>query len=442
MRNLPKGWAWTTLGELGSWHGGGTPSKRNPTFWEGGIIPWLSPKDMGDTVIKGTQDRITEAAVGKSATSLIPANSVVVVVRSGILERTVPVGLVPFETTLNQDMKGIAPYPGVDPRWLLYTVQSQVGVILGTCRKDGTTVASLDTTKFQALPIPVPPPAEQHRIVETLEDHLSRLDAAEQYLQSVVSMLRNMDRSALDQCFGRREIVLANLIEGISAGKSFGGANTAARDDEWGIIKVSAMTWGEFLPSENKAVPADRVDPRFEIHEGDLLVSRANTADYVGASVLVGQVRPKLLLSDKSLRIIPRPGVHASWLWRALQAPSARRQMSDLATGTKDSMRNISQESLRRILLPKADDAEQSEAIQSYGDVAGAIRRMRAEVAVLQSRSAALRRSLLSAAFNGQLVDQDPNDEPATVALERLRAEVKPARKRATKRTAVTPTRG
>jgi type I restriction enzyme S subunit len=211
-------------------------------------------------------------------------------------------------------------------------------------------------------------------------------------------------------------VPLSHLIEDISAGKSFGAANAPARDGEWGIIKVSAMTWGQFDPSQNKAVTStDRVDPRFEIREGDLLVSRANTSEYVGASVLVRHVRPKLLLSDKSLRLTPRAEVESEWLWRALQAPSARRQISAFATGTKDSMRNISQAALKRVLLPNVSNDEQAAALKSFNEVADAVALLRRETATGAQRLGALRRTILAAAFSGTLAgawsDLSPADE-------------------------------
>lgn len=109
-------WERLPLKETGKWYGGGTPSKSNKSFWTSGTIPWLSPKDMGPEVLRSTQDRITPAAVGGSSVKIVPAGSVAVVVRSGIIERTIPVSLVPFDTTLNQDMKAVAPRPGVDAR--------------------------------------------------------------------------------------------------------------------------------------------------------------------------------------------------------------------------------------------------------------------------------------------------------------------------------------
>lgn len=268
----------------------------------------------------------------------------------------------------------------------------------------GTQLPHVTLKSIREYPVPRFDADEERRIVDLLEDHLSRLDAAENYLSAARRRLAKLEWSALEAHFGGPGVPLSDLIEDISAGKSFGGANAPAPDGEWGIIKVSAMTWGQFDPTENKAVTsAARVDPRFEIREGDLLVSRANTSEYVGASVLVRHVRPKLLLSDKSLRLTPRAGVDSEWLWRALQAPSARRQISAFATGTKDSMRNISQAALKGVFLPKVSNDEQAVALKSFNEVADAVALLRRQTATAGQRMEALRRSLLTAAFSGRL---------------------------------------
>lgn len=219
-------------------------------------------------------------------------------------------------------------------------------------------IYKISQASLAAITLPVPSLPEQRRIVAILEEHLSDLDAAVAYLKSAELRVARLRAAELERLFGssgRASVSLSEVIAGMAAGKSFGAADRPALPSEWGIIKVSAMTWGEFRPNENKSVRADRVDPRFEIRPGDLLVSRANTSDYVGASVLVpAGVRPRLLLSDKSLRATPASDVNPEWLWRALQAPSARRQISALATGTKESMRNISQDALKRVFVPVA----------------------------------------------------------------------------------------
>src|SRR5262245_60364129 len=100
---LPEGWCWTTLGALGTWTGGGTPSKANPAFWTDGTVPWVSPKDMKVAIIGETEDRITEAAVEGSSTKYVPERSVLMVMRSGILKHSFPVAVTDRTVTLNQD---------------------------------------------------------------------------------------------------------------------------------------------------------------------------------------------------------------------------------------------------------------------------------------------------------------------------------------------------
>ena len=105
-------------------------------------------------------------------------------------------------------------------------------------------------------------------------------------------------------------VALSTYLERIEAGRSFACDTRPARSDEWGVIKVSAMTHGRFRPEENKALlPGQEPRRNHQIAAGDLLISRANTQEYVGASVLVPAVREGLLLSDKSLRLVPRVGV-------------------------------------------------------------------------------------------------------------------------------------
>ncbi|GHA09836.1 restriction endonuclease subunit S [Streptomyces echinoruber] len=158
---------------------------------------------------------------------------------------------------------------------------------------------------------------------------------------------------------GWARVRLGDILNRIEAGKSYKCEPRPASREEWGVIKVSAMTWGDFDEGENKAVPAGfPFNPEYEIRPGDILLSRANTAAYVGASVLVRKCRPRLLLSDKSLRLIPAEGIDREWLAYLLSSPNIRDQISERATGTKDSMRNISQGALADIecLLPPVEE--------------------------------------------------------------------------------------
>ena len=168
---------------------------------------------------------------------------------------------------------------------------------------------------------------------------------------------------------GWARTTIGDLLLAIEAGKSFRCEARPARPEEWGVIKVSAMTWGEFRETENKAVqPNAEIDPANEVKPGDILLSRANTEAYVGASVLVGECRPRLLLSDKSLRLVPSSLVDRRWFAYLLSSPGVRREISRRATGTKDSMRNISQASLREIRVLVPPIAEQRRIVAALED--------------------------------------------------------------------------
>src|SRR4051812_8238527 len=90
---LPDGWAWIPLGDVGTWMGGGTPSKANAAFWSNGTVPWVSPKDMKVAVIGETEDKITADAVECSSAKYVPEGSVLMVMRSGILRHSFPVAV-------------------------------------------------------------------------------------------------------------------------------------------------------------------------------------------------------------------------------------------------------------------------------------------------------------------------------------------------------------
>ena len=163
---------------------------------------------------------------------------------------------------------------------------------------------------------------------------------------------------------GWSHATIGDLLLRIEAGKSFRCEPRPAFLSEWGIIKVSAMTWGAFREGENKAVPAGvDFNPDYEIKAGDILVSRANTEEYVGAPVMVNRCRSHLLLSDKSLRLVPSDHLNSRWLYYLLSSSAVRREISRRATGTKDSMRNISQEALASINVQVPPMAEQDRIV-------------------------------------------------------------------------------
>lgn len=151
---------------------------------------------------------------------------------------------------------------------------------------------------------------------------------------------------------------LGDVLLGIEAGKSFQTSDLPAKEDELGVLKVSAVTWTAFRPEEAKAVIDYTPDVRHRVRRDDLLISRANTRELVGAVVLVEKDYPNRLLSDKTLRlVVDTARVDKVYLLFALRSASARAHIEHFATGTSDSMRNIAQGVISSIpiLLPDLD---------------------------------------------------------------------------------------
>jgi type I restriction enzyme S subunit len=213
------------------------------------------------------------------------------------------------------------------------------------------------------------------------------------------------------------------LLSGIEAGKSFKCDERPPTDAEYGLVKVSAVTWGIYDEEQSKTItdPA-RTDLRYLIREGDFLFSRANTIELVGASVVVHRVNKRLLLSDKILRFTFRKNVKA-WFDLVLKSSIGRAQIESLSTGNQESMRNIGQERIRMLMMPMPPDEERVVIEEVVKQQLGSVAAAREEAARQVRVSTALRQSILKAAFSGQLVPQDPRDEPASALLARLAAQ-------------------
>ena len=168
---IPAHWYVTKLKFFCEFGGGGTPSKENLGFWEDGSIPWVSPKDMKSDKIINTQDYITPLAVKNSATNYVCPNSLLLVVRSGILQRKIPVAINEVTVTLNQDMKALSLYKNVmSSEYLKYFIEGNNDSLLVEWTKEGATVESIEHEFLANGKIPIPPLGEQRKIVVYLEN--------------------------------------------------------------------------------------------------------------------------------------------------------------------------------------------------------------------------------------------------------------------------------
>ncbi|MFJ2500286.1 hypothetical protein [Streptomyces sp. NPDC087539] len=160
---------------------------------------------------------------------------------------------------------------------------------------------------------------------------------------------------------GADDLALDHYLRDIDTGKSPVAENTPAGDGEWGVLKVSAVQEGWFQSRENKVIrDAAHIQPRFEVRPGDLLMTRANTEALVGLACIAETPPPRLMLSDKTLRLVVDEGVaDPAFVSLALLRPAVRNQVRAMATGTSAGMKNISQRQIRQLRVPRASLEQQ-----------------------------------------------------------------------------------
>lgn len=201
--------------------------------------------------------------------------------------------------------------------------------------------------------LPIPPLDEQRRIVDIL-GHASSIRRLREQAQAkareiIPALFLDMFGDPVTNPRGWHQAELGDLIAGFEGGKNIQAGSGAS---SLRILKVSSVTSGVFRPEESKPAP-DRYEAPTEhyVRPGDLLFTRANTADLVGATALVEDVSPNTLLPDKIWRfrwLEPSP-VLQLFLFHVLQNPSVRSILSEMATGTSSSMKNISQAKLKTL---------------------------------------------------------------------------------------------
>ena len=169
---IPENWTWARLSSFGVFSSGKTPSMSNPQFWNGNI-PWVTSKDMKRPVITDSEMRISELAA--SSMQLYPAGTLLLVARSGILKRLLPLCKLGIDSTINQDIKAFSLYNIELSEWLFYGIKAFEPYILKELVKSVTTVESLKFDEFSAMLIPVPPLSEQKRIIAAIKAAMNLL---------------------------------------------------------------------------------------------------------------------------------------------------------------------------------------------------------------------------------------------------------------------------
>lgn len=290
----------------------------------------------------------------------------------------------------------------------------------------------------ELTPFCLPPSAEQQRIADKLDSLLSRVDSCRERLDRVPSILKRFRQSVLAAATSgkltenwREEnrknlgswstLALGDILTDIQSGVNVKCEERPPYQNEKGLVKISAVTWGRYDDEESKTIPESHNIPEYtRIEIGDFLISRANTLELVASCVIVEETTRPVYLSDKVLRLVMADEMKL-WILFCLRSPNGRVQIERLSSGNQLSMRNISQKNLRCIEVPFPNEEERVEIVRRMTNLLSFADELEKRFRSAKLHIDQLTPSLLAKAFRGELVPQDPNDEPASVLLERIR---------------------
>jgi len=299
---------------------------------------------------------------------------------------------------------------------------------------------------FSKLPIKIAPLPEQRAIVDKIEMLFSELDNGIANLRAAKDKLEIYRQAVLKKAFEgeltkewRKNNItnavwtvapIKELVQELTQGWSPRCINQQSlNSDEWAVIKTSAIQSGKFLPEENKILPKD-LEPKHqhEIHEGDILITRAGPRVRVGVCCLVRKIRPRLLNCDKAYRLKLSNKINKDYFEYKMNSLELIHEIEKIKTGGNDSGLNLTQSRFLSITISLPSIQEQDQIVQEIETRFSVCDNIQANIEEDLKKAEALRQSILKKAFEGKLLSKEeleacrnePDWEPADKLLERI----------------------
>lgn len=399
---IPPGWTIARLDQVADWSSGGTPKAGRRAYY-GGDIPWAVIGDLADGAVRATANSITQLGLENSSAKIVPAGSVLVAMYGSIGK----LGVAGLPMATNQAIAIAQPREGISREFLFYYLMSQRDLLNAAGR--GGTQRNISQSILKPWPIPLPPPDEQCRVVEIIEDHLSRLDAA--------------NRALITSTARARALIRATLMRAIPDVTEYPSHWLASTVDHAGSVTLGRQRHPDWHTGDNMQpylrvanVFEDRIDTsdvmqmhwpegtfeRFRLVPGDILLNEGQTPELLGRPAMYRGEPGEVAFTNSLLRFQANALVNPEFALivfrRHMHAGRFTRE-SRITT----NIAHLSATRLKPIEFPIAPLDEQERIVLEVRKHLGAVGRLQEGMADASLRSRALRRAVLAAAFSGRL---------------------------------------
>ncbi len=425
---VPDNWVWTRLGNLYSWGSGGTPSRKIPEYYTG-EIPWIKTGDLNNSYIYDASEKITEEAIKKSSAKIFPINTTVMAMYGATIGKVAILGM---EAATNQACACAKPSGYMYSRYLFYYLISQKNNFMEKGKGGAQPNISQEVIKNHECPLP--PLAEQERIVTRIESLFTKLDEAKELVQSALDSFENRKSAILHKAFTGELTAKWREENGVSIDswghvslqricttKITDGTHQTPQytDKENGVPFISAkdvtsekINWSniKYVTKELHEELYKRVAPQID----DILLAKNGTtgvAAIVEDKVIFDIYVTLAILRPNKEKILPQ------YLYRIVNSPICKIQFNSHLTGI--GVPNLHLRNIRDVEIPLPTINEQQKIVQLLNLVLETEKKSKELVDILEQIEL-IKKSILAKAFRGELGTNDATDESAKVLLREI----------------------
>lgn len=423
MNKLPLNWDICKLSDIFLTSSGGTP-KRGVSSYYGGDIPWLKSGELNNGIIYCSEEFITQEGLKNSSAKIFPKGSLLIALYGATVGK---LGILDFDSTTNQAICCIYQNKNYSRNFLFYYLVYKKDYLINSGK--GGAQPNISQEIIKNLELPVPPLAEQERIVEKIEEIFAKIDAGVEKLKSAQEKIKQYKQSVLHSAFtGKLEKVsnwkhafLKEICNKITDGSHFSPESDNSYD--YPYITVKDIFNDNIMFSSAKKIK--KIDYEKLVYNGckpnigDVLFSKDGT---VGKVSLIQSNINFVVLSSLAILTPNYDKITSKFLFYMLKSPEFLSEALKNKTGV--AIRRIILATLKNIKVFYPSDISEQEKIVEEIEKRFAKADKMLEVVEKSLKSAEqLKQSVLKKAFEGKLVPQNPNDEPASVLLERIKSE-------------------